>query len=718
MEDYTTYTEQDANGCIDVVSATEVDFTNVGRQGDEYIVDDKGAAYFSGDFSYNVDVKITSFGGATAGPIACFGIASIQQDMSGILINNATGLFVEIYSSTPKLQIREIRGGSQNVTGSTHTFSLNTWEYLTIRRVEADGTYGTLYVDRYTDSARTSLAETLSRALGAKDDLQYLYGLNNYSNGDSLTDKYISGIFKNLLNNDASGFSVDGEIDATASISGTGVPGTVEDGSLSAAASISADYLNESPYDGLIVATASISGSFNVRYSAAEVLTPGPWDFVPQTNKYGYQNNPNWTGSGLRGCGPDIIQGRASDPTRHIPCGHWHKGQILSPVLVPGYYNQQNIIYYNGWYYMIALGVRDGESLKRAVVVRFQDDIIYKVYEPTDYPVQSTVHPIQSNGTYVVFAVINYYDGTTNVYTVDLEGNVLNTISFVNNWGGSFVPHMILRAGNTDKLVCVCDIFGDDAKVFYSDDFGLTWDVFTAVEMAYWMAGTLTPGGIFAGYMTTVWNNSGPIELLGTESADTTETAVTNSYIVPADMCSNSSYIFLLHYYDDLYGTLDRHWVIEKYDHSWNLLDTYQLDEIWGTYGLCIACTETSIVYYAASSENNAYLNRALISDMIFSKVFDIDENFSLQLVPSINYCDDRYIFTACELIQKGTDKLSWVESVDDGETWTIKNVPFNENIGLYVIEPGAYGQQFQQPVWPFKGQSRKTNGRGYWPKS
>jgi len=45
----------------------------------------------------------------------------------------------------------------------------------------------------------------------------------------------------------------------------------------------------------------------------------GPWAFNPQSNKFGYVNNPYQTKV-------------PTDPTKHIPCGYWFKGSVDVPL--------------------------------------------------------------------------------------------------------------------------------------------------------------------------------------------------------------------------------------------------------------------------------------------------------------------------------------------------------------------------------------------------
>lgn len=55
----------------------------------------------------------------------------------------------------------------------------------------------------------------------------------------------------------------------------------------------------------------------------------GPWAFSPQSDKYGYLNNRNWT-KDSRAVAFSKLVGNPIDLTnKHQPCGHWHKGDII-----------------------------------------------------------------------------------------------------------------------------------------------------------------------------------------------------------------------------------------------------------------------------------------------------------------------------------------------------------------------------------------------------
>ena len=62
----------------------------------------------------------------------------------------------------------------------------------------------------------------------------------------------------------------------------------------------------------------------------------GPWDFIPSPNKWGYLNNPLWSG---RQDAIDFSEDRGLPldlPDEHKPCGHWHKAEVSEEVFPAG----------------------------------------------------------------------------------------------------------------------------------------------------------------------------------------------------------------------------------------------------------------------------------------------------------------------------------------------------------------------------------------------
>jgi len=171
-ENYTTYTEVDPNSRITITSATRIDYTGLARNEAARVYIDKGVGYYSGDFKFNLDVNITS--GSATGIVFLFKLDNFIGGNPQIAIQcNAT-------SGSMALYLNAAPGGLQD--GSTN-LSLSTTYYLTIIRDESVGTYGTAYCYIYSDSARTTLVDTLVVTLQEKTDFRYLFGLMSYNDG-------------------------------------------------------------------------------------------------------------------------------------------------------------------------------------------------------------------------------------------------------------------------------------------------------------------------------------------------------------------------------------------------------------------------------------------------------------------------------------------------------------------------------------------------------
>lgn len=186
MADYTTFTEVDPSSHITVTSATRIDYSGLSRNESAYVYLDKGAAYYSGDFTFDVDIVCTSDTGGAGQTAFCYpwGVCNSVENAKAVITNSGQLLTVEMQSSTaPVLVVAEYYNGTRYATALTTGLSYATTYYLRIRRDEAVGTYGTLYLDLYSDAARTSLTETKTVTLHALVDFRYLYAANTYNDG-------------------------------------------------------------------------------------------------------------------------------------------------------------------------------------------------------------------------------------------------------------------------------------------------------------------------------------------------------------------------------------------------------------------------------------------------------------------------------------------------------------------------------------------------------
>jgi len=180
VEDLTTYTETDPNARI-TVNASTVTSTGLTRADIAWVSKSFGAnpnADFSGDFEVRADSNVLSC--TNGGFQNLVALANSQHERFWFVSNSSDliGVRQSCDATTGVLSyvLEEIDGGTVTTVATTAGLTKGTTYYLTWRRDEAIGAFGTVYLDVYSNSARTSLVETVSLALStSKKDFQYLY---------------------------------------------------------------------------------------------------------------------------------------------------------------------------------------------------------------------------------------------------------------------------------------------------------------------------------------------------------------------------------------------------------------------------------------------------------------------------------------------------------------------------------------------------------------
>lgn len=210
VENFTTYTETDPNSHLSK-TATVCTATGLLRNEDAYIYKDMGLNYFNADFSHSVDVNVSA---ATTGGLGfCWMMANDLNDFNGI--DTASGSCLGVYAykdaSTYSLYVIQLNAGvwTQSVYSG---LLVGTTYYLVVRRDETVGTYGTIYLDIYSNAARTNLIASINTAIaGAKRDYRYIYAVNTFNDANAssisftssnldLQDVYIgTGILSNIV---------------------------------------------------------------------------------------------------------------------------------------------------------------------------------------------------------------------------------------------------------------------------------------------------------------------------------------------------------------------------------------------------------------------------------------------------------------------------------------------------------------------------------------
>lgn len=187
-QDLSTYIETDPTSKL-AVTETRCTMSALETNAVAYVYKDFGANHFDGNFEHLIEVNISGGNGYEHN-----GLWSLTQNIAVYTsCNNALSVRFAYAGANRYLHLAERNGGSQYLN-SYQFLTLDTTYYLKIKRDEAVGTYGTLYCYIYSNSDRTALVTTLSIALHAKNDFQYLYCAQTYGSGSS----YVSGYSQNF----------------------------------------------------------------------------------------------------------------------------------------------------------------------------------------------------------------------------------------------------------------------------------------------------------------------------------------------------------------------------------------------------------------------------------------------------------------------------------------------------------------------------------------
>lgn len=176
-ERYLTYTEVDTPGRL-TVAADDLTITNLDNDEASYLYLDKGASYFSGNFSHSFTVTISSTTGVAH--LTTWGMANAVASIGAqILTPSLISLQVAYYNGS--LVLCESQVGT--AYSSSIAIAEDTIYYVRVTRDESVGTYGILYLHVYTDSDYQELLGSVSVALHSLTDFRYLYGMSGKSDG-------------------------------------------------------------------------------------------------------------------------------------------------------------------------------------------------------------------------------------------------------------------------------------------------------------------------------------------------------------------------------------------------------------------------------------------------------------------------------------------------------------------------------------------------------
>lgn len=196
-ENLTTYTETDTEGDL-TITATTATYTQIQKASAARCFDDKGAAHFDGDFEHLFEFKETFDETlSTAYPYAMTNIESTWYDIQVTQTDDAIGLSTYSAGATDhRLYLWEVDGGT-GYNDSYLSIVEGTAYYLTIKRDEAVGDFGTIYCYIYSDASRETLVDTLSVTLHtSKKDFRYIYAI--MGKGEAGQTQEMSGYTKDL----------------------------------------------------------------------------------------------------------------------------------------------------------------------------------------------------------------------------------------------------------------------------------------------------------------------------------------------------------------------------------------------------------------------------------------------------------------------------------------------------------------------------------------
>lgn len=194
FKDFTTFIEDDINNRLSQTAAKST-FTGLRNDEDGFLSSDEGANHFNGDFEHLLTVQVDAFSGAALHEVYAltnvidsrFDIMSSSGDMLGIGVWRDGG-------GTQYIFISEVFGGTAYFD-TWASLVTSTPYYLTFKRDEAVGTFGTLYCFIYSDSGRTTLIDTLVLTLHGKIDFRYIISPQSYTSGST---QNITGFIENL----------------------------------------------------------------------------------------------------------------------------------------------------------------------------------------------------------------------------------------------------------------------------------------------------------------------------------------------------------------------------------------------------------------------------------------------------------------------------------------------------------------------------------------
>lgn len=174
-EDFTTYTEVDPNGHLSVIPS-KITATGLHRNEVAYIYNDKGVAFFDGDFEHLLEAQIEA-SSANFALMNVWAMSNALGDEQGLIDASESlfGLTVAEVSGNAWVILFEVDSGTRYFDNYING-TLGQLYYHKIVRDESVG-FGQLQCFIFSDFGRTILIDTLSITLHtSKKDFRYIFG--------------------------------------------------------------------------------------------------------------------------------------------------------------------------------------------------------------------------------------------------------------------------------------------------------------------------------------------------------------------------------------------------------------------------------------------------------------------------------------------------------------------------------------------------------------
>jgi hypothetical protein len=173
FENFLTYSVTDENSDF-TISQNKVTWSSLRRDADSWVVLDKGAGYFSGDFTHDFEFMVTASSGTDGTNI--YSVTNNTGDLQDQIDASGNGVYTYLTwnGSNVEFVTFEMHNGSLT-WGDADTFALSYNTLYYARCVRTEGSPSTWTCDVYSDPGRTS--EVCDSTVNLTDDenLRYLF---------------------------------------------------------------------------------------------------------------------------------------------------------------------------------------------------------------------------------------------------------------------------------------------------------------------------------------------------------------------------------------------------------------------------------------------------------------------------------------------------------------------------------------------------------------